>query len=209
MKTLVIGANGKIGRQFCVLAAQSGLPVRVMIRDGGQADFFNQLGVETVIADLEGDFASSYENCEQVIFTAGSGPTTGADKTLMVDLYGAIRAVDLADERGLGRFVMVSAMRAANPLAAPEKLRPYCAAKFAADQYLRHAATEHVILKPGRLTDEPPSGCITTDPEAVEHIDISRGNVAHALLAVARNRALRNREYDLLDGEQPIDTVFS
>lgn len=209
MKTLVIGANGQIGRQFCALAVEARLPLRAMIRDPGQADDFSRLGVETVVGDLEGEFEQALEDCEQVLFTAGSGPHTGADKTLLVDLYGAIRAIDLARESGLGRFVMVSAMRADFPMAGPLALRPYLAAKYAADQYLRHAGIEYVILKPGRLTDDAPSGRITTDPESVEHNTVSRGNVALSLLAVCRNRALRNRETILLDGDQPIDTVFA
>ncbi len=209
MKTLVIGANGRIGRQFCTLAAAAGLPVCAMLRDPDQAKHFEADGVDTVTGDLEGGFEHAFQRCEQVVFTAGSGPDTGADKTLLVDLHGAIRAIDLARDQGLGRFVMVSALRADEPLAGPENLRPYLAAKHAADSYLRHAGIEYVILKPGRLTDEPASGCIATDPESVGHLTISRGNVARSLLAVARNRALRNREYPLLDGEQPIDTVFA
>lgn len=209
MKTLVIGANGQIGRQLCSLAAEAGFPVRAMIRNAEQAAYFAELGVDAVIGDLEGDFAHAYEGCDQVIFTAGSGPHTGPDKTLLVDLHGAWRAMSLADELDLGRFIMVSALRAEQPLTAPEKLRPYMAAKHAADELLRQARTPHVILKPGRLTDEPATGRVTIDPEAVDHNTVSRGNVAQALLAVADNRALRDREYLLLDGDQPIATVFS
>ncbi len=208
MKTLVIGANGQIGRQFCALAAERNLPIRAMIRDRGQIPAFREIGVETVTADLESDFRQAYEGCEQVIFTAGSGPHTGPDKTLLVDLHGAIRASDLADELGLARFTMVSALRAEHPLQAPERLRPYMAAKHAADGYLRRGRTPYVILKPGRLTDEPPSGRITTDPDSVAHNHISRGNVARILLAVAGNGGLRNAEYRILDGDMPIDTVF-
>ncbi|MCC5857533.1 MAG: SDR family oxidoreductase [Ectothiorhodospiraceae bacterium] len=209
MKTLVIGANGQIGRQLCRLAAEADFPVRAMVRDPAQGEFFDGIGVEWVQGDLEGEFAHAYTGCDQVVFTAGSGPHTGPDKTLLVDLHGAWRAIALADEQELGRFVMVSALRADQPLAAPEKLRPYMAAKHAADALLRYARTSHVILKPGRLTDEPPSGCVSVDPEAVDHITVSRGNVARALLALADNRALRDREYLLLDGEQPVSTVFS
>ncbi len=209
MKTLVIGANGQIGRQFCSLAAEAGFPVRAMIRDQAQAAYFESLGVETVLGDLEGEFAHAFEGCDQVIFTAGSGPHTGPDKTLMVDLHGAWRAMALADEFELGRYIMVSALRAERPLAAPEKLRPYMAAKHAADELLRHARTSHVILKPGRLTDEEPTGKVTTDPEEVDHNMVSRGNVARALLALSENHALRDREYLLLDGVQPVSTVFA
>ncbi|WP_043527343.1 NAD(P)H-binding protein [Litchfieldella xinjiangensis] len=204
MKTLVIGANGQIGRQFCEIASRAGVPIRAMIRHPDQQTWFRERGIETTIADLEGDLRHAFHGCDQAIFTAGSGPHTGPDKTLMIDLHGAIRCIDLAVELGLERFVMVSALRASDPLAAPEKMRPYMAAKFAADAYLRNAHVPHVILKPARLTDEPATRQVSTSIRSAPALDVSRGNVAHALTYLAQARTLKNREFDLLDGESTI-----
>lgn len=204
MKTLVIGANGQIGRQFCELTTKSGLPIRAMIRHPDQQTWFHERGIETTIADLEGDLRRAFNGCDQAIFIAGSGPHTGPDKTLLIDLYGAIRSVDRAVELGLERFIMVSALRASDPLAAPEKLRPYMAAKFAADAYLRCARIPHVILKPGRLTDAPATRLVATAASHADTLEVSRANVAHALVYLAQARTLKNREFDLLDGESSI-----
>ncbi|MCE8033756.1 SDR family oxidoreductase [Billgrantia tianxiuensis] len=210
MTTLVIGANGQIGRQFCELAEAADLPIRAMIRDVAQQPWFQERGIETVIADLEGELDGAFDGCDQVIFTAGSGPHTGPDKTLLIDLYGAIRAADLATERALSRFIMVSAMRAERPLEAPEKLRPYMAAKHAADAHLRVAPVPHVILKPGRLIDEPVTQRVATSLEETGgENSVSRANVAHALLHLAQARDLLNREFVLLDGERPIAEALS
>ncbi|MBD3895758.1 SDR family oxidoreductase [Halomonas sp. ML-15] len=204
MKTLVVGANGQIGRQFCELARRGGMSLRAMIRDSDQQPWFHERGIDTVIGDLESDIHQAFNGCDQVIFCAGSGPHTGPDKTLMIDLHGAIRCVDLAVERGLERFIMVSALRANDPMAAPAKLRPYMAAKFAADAYLRSARIPHVILKPGKLTDAPATRQVATALEHAQGIEVSRGNVAHALLYLSQARMLKNREFDLLDGESSI-----
>ena len=77
MKTFVIGANGKIGRLFCQKAAEQGLAVRAMLRDPAQRSFFEPLGVETVLGDLEGEFGHGLEGCDRVVFTAGSGIIAG------------------------------------------------------------------------------------------------------------------------------------
>lgn len=210
MTTLVIGANGQIGRQFCELAHASGEPLRAMIRDPQQQPWFEERGIATVIADLEGEFGHALDGCDQVLFTAGSGPHTGPDKTLLIDLYGAIRVVDAARDRGLSRFLMVSAMRADNPQDAPEKLRPYMAAKFAADAYLRASDMPHVILKPGRLTDEPASERVAASLEETGGTNtVSRGNVAHALLHLVKARGLVDREFVLLDGKRSIAEVLA
>ena len=124
MTTLVIGANGQIGKQFCELAQQAGTPIKAMLRSEEQLPWFKERGIKTVIADLEGDFAHAFEGCDQVVFTAGSGPHTGPDKTLLIDLYAAVRASDIASEQGLSRYVMISAIRAEDPMQAPEKPPP-------------------------------------------------------------------------------------
>lgn len=205
MTTLVIGANGQIGRQYCELAHQAGVPVRAMVRDAAQRDWFGQRGIETVVADLEADFDFAFDGCREVVFTAGSGPHTGPDKTLLIDLHGALRAADIASERGLARYTMISAVRAETPMAAPEKLRPYMAAKFAADAHLRASAVPHLILKPGRLTNEVASGRIATSlEESGGSIEISRANVAHAMVHVSQHPELIDREFVLLDGSRPI-----
>ncbi|MBZ5875375.1 SDR family oxidoreductase [Chromohalobacter israelensis] len=204
MKTLVIGANGQIGRQFCELAHQAGVPIRAMIRDTAQQAWFQARGIETVLADLEGNFRKAFYGCDQVVFAAGSGPHTGPDKTLMIDLHGALSAIDLAATLGIGRFIMVSAMRADRVLEAPAKLRPYMAAKHAADAHLRASRVPHVILKPGRLTDEAATRRVTTDVAGADDNRISRANVAHVLLEVVRRHDLRQREFSLLDGDTDI-----
>ncbi|GED22273.1 SDR family oxidoreductase [Halomonas halmophila] len=210
MTTLVIGANGQIGRQFCELAQEAGEPIKAMVRSEEQQAWFDEHGIDSVIGDLEGDFRHAFAGCDQVVFTAGSGPHTGPDKTLLIDLYGAIRSADLASELGLSRYLMVSAMRAEDPLTAPEKLRPYMAAKFAADAHLRHVSVPHLILKPGRLTDEAATGKVATSlEEANGENGISRANVAHALLHVVQTRSLVDVEFTLLDGQRAISEALT
>jgi len=208
MKTLVIGANGQIGRIFCSKAHRAGFSLRAMVRESDQATWFQEQGIETVVADLEGDFQAAMLGCDQVVFTAGAGGS-GPDKTLLVDLYGAIRVVDLARAQGIDRVIMVSAMRSMVPQDAPEFLRPYAAAKFAADHYLKTSGLPYLILLPGRLTDEPATHRIRTVRDESLPITVSRENVAECLVATLRYNSLRHQQIILLDGEEDIDEVFA
>lgn len=210
MTVLVIGANGRIGRQVCELAVAEGMEVRAMARHRAEEPGLRELGAIPVQADLEGDFEEAVSGCEQVVFAAGSGPHTGADRTLMVDLHGAVRAIELAEAQGVSRFVMLSALRAADPLAAPEKLRPYMAAKYATESLLSRSSMDHVILAAGRFTeDEDASGLVSTDPEQHHDITVSRGNVARALFAILADRSIVNRRIPLIDGETPLPQALS
>ncbi|MFC0267994.1 SDR family oxidoreductase [Kushneria aurantia] len=201
-KTLVIGANGQIGRRFCQQAAENGESVRAMIRDESQRGFFDALGVECAIGDLTGEMAAAFEGCDAVVFTAGSGPSTGPDRTLMIDLNGALRSVDLAREHGVKRFVMISTLHV-DPLQGPEKLKPYLAAKRAADAYLMASSLDWIILRPGRLTDEAGSGRVTFSQAHSPGGEVSRDNVASFARAIVKYPE-PEREYTLLDGNTPI-----
>ena len=209
MKTLVIGANGQIGRMFCSKAHQASFSLRAMVRESDQTTWFQEQGIETVVADIEEDFRGALHGCDQVVFTAGAGAKGGPDKTLLVDLYGAIRTVDFAKSQGVHRMIMVSAMRSTVPQSAPEFLRPYAAAKFAADHYLKTSGLPYLILLPGRLTDEPASHRIRTVRDESLPITISRENVAECLLSVLRYDSLCNQQIVLLDGDGDIDEIFA
>lgn len=207
-KILVIGANGQIGRLFCRQADAGGQSLRAMVRNPDQQAWFNEIGVESVVGDLEGDFDAHFAGCNRVIFTAGSGAHTGPDKTLMVDLYGAMCAIDAALEYDVEQFVMISAFRAEHPPAAPEKLRPYTVAKLAADRLLACSGVPYTILRPGRLTDEPASGHIQVPSSGqYDPITISRENVALCIHEVLGEPWAMNRIINLVDGEQPVASL--
>ena len=93
-KTLVIGSTGQIGLQLLPLLQQTGLKVVALTRNPGK--LAGIAGLEIIEGDLESDFEHAFVGCERVIFTAGSGASTGADKTLLVDLWAARKAVDYA-----------------------------------------------------------------------------------------------------------------
>lgn len=209
MTILVIGANGRVGRQLCELANGAGMDVRAMLRHRAEEPAFEDLGIATVQGDLEGDMREAMEGCDEVLFMAGSGPHTGSDRTLMVDLHGAVRAIELAAELGVNRFVMLSALRANDPLHAPEALRPYMAAKYAADRVLVRSGLPYVILAPGKFTDEEATGLVSTNPDSQHDFTISRGNVAQAMLEILRHPELVNRRIELVDGDTPVATAIS
>ena len=209
MKTLVAGANGKIGRILCRIAAEREMPVRALLRDPEQRAYFDSIGVETALGDLEGEFEASLEGCDRVVFTAGSGGKTGGDKTLLIDLYGAIRVIEACEARGIEQIVMVSAMRVEQPLAGPPAMRHYFVAKKLADERLRASSVAHTILRPGLLSDEPATGSVRIDAAVGSGHKISRENVALCILASLDHPESRGQTIDILDGDDPITTLFA
>ena len=210
MRTLVIGANGKIGRLICKQGADLGMEIIGMVRNEEQVQSLDKLGVRPVVADLESEFAHAFDGVTHVVFTAGSGGHTSADKTLMVDLHGAVRAIDESKKYGVKHFVMISALDADNPLTHFPKIAPYMVAKKAADDYLRNSKLSFTILRPGVLTDELGSGKVSTKLGESAVKSISRQNVANCVLAALNARPLvSGRVLDLVDGNQPVNELFN
>lgn len=86
MKTLIIGASGQIGKMDTEKMLKKGHDVVALVRDKAKLVDINSEQLRIVEQDLEGDFSAAFDNVEQVIFSAGSGASTGPDKTLLIDL---------------------------------------------------------------------------------------------------------------------------
>lgn len=202
MDVLVIGSHGGVGQHLLPRLAGAGHRVWAMVRSQDQVAELEGEGIRPVVADLEARFHHVVDGCEAVVFTAGSGGATGADKTVAVDGLGAIRAVDYAEKYGVAHFVMVSAMGADYPDRS-EALRHYLVAKGIADGVLRRSLVPHTILRPGRLTDGEASGLVHMGRD-LEGGDISRADVAATIHAVLECPAMKDRTVDLVSGETPI-----
>src|SRR5690606_31120304 len=99
MNVLVIGANGQVGRNIVKELAESDHEATAMVRKEEQVDHLKELGAsKVVLADLEKDFCDAFDGVEAVIFAAGSGPKTGPDKPLTIDLWGSVKAAKYAEE---------------------------------------------------------------------------------------------------------------
>ena len=207
MKVLVIGANGQIGQHLIRLLSESNEhTVRAMVRTKEQAESFESKGVEVAVANLEGsvkEIADAAKGCEAIVFTAGSGGKTGADKTLLVDLDGAAKAVEAAEQLGLNRFVMVSALQAHRRENWNDKIRHYYAAKHYADKILEQSGLLYTIIRPGGLLNEPGTGKVTV-AENLSRASISREDVANTILVSLNEERTINRSFDLVSGETSI-----
>lgn len=212
MKVLVAGANGQIGKQLTFLLHEhDAYSVKAMVRREEQAAYYREAGIECVIANLEGsvkELAEAARDCQAVVFTAGSGGATGYDKTLLIDLDGAVKMVEAAEEAKVPRFVMVSAIGAHHRESWNGDIKPYYAAKHYADRMLRHSSLSYTIIRPGGLLNEPGTGRITA-AENIKGGSIPREDVAKTILLALDEEHTFRRSFDLISGETPISEALS
>ncbi|PYE36582.1 SDR family oxidoreductase [Psychrobacter fozii] len=204
-KILVIGANGQIGKIVVELLHNQDRPVVAMVRSKPQAEKLENMGVEVVVGDLETDFEHAFKDCDKVVFSAGSGGNTGDDKTLLIDLWAAKKAVDYSLKEGIQHFVMVSGLGAQDPDEFESEIKPYLVAKYFADYYLIESGLEYTILRPGSLTNENGTGLVrTTRAESFKELIIPREDVAATITYCLNADNTKGKTFELYSGKESI-----
>ncbi|MDY0394368.1 SDR family oxidoreductase [Virgibacillus halophilus] len=207
MKVLVAGANGKIGRKLVdMLQDGDKHTVKAMVRKKEQAGAFKEAGVETVLANLEdpvNELAAAAKGCDAIVFTAGSGGSTGPDKTLLVDLDGAVKMMEAAGVAGIKRFVIVSALQADNRENWNEKIKPYYVAKYYADLELMRSSLDYTIVRPGGLLDDAGTGKVTVGKQLTGG-SIPREDVARIICTLLDDSNSYRRAFDVVSGDTDI-----
>ena len=157
-----------------------------------------------MILDLEAETADSspraVEGSDAVVFAAGAGPGSGAERKRTVDLGGGVKLIEACERTGVRRYLMVSAMGVDRPDAYPPEMEPYYEAKREADAALRASGLEHTIVRPGRLTDDPGTGLIEVGMPLDHGGEVTRDDVAATLLAVLDQPRTIGLTFDLLNG---------
>lgn len=216
MKVLVVGANGKIGKQLVNLLNESEThSVRAFVRKEEQAKELESNGIETHLGDLEGsvsDLEEAVKGTDAVVFTAGSGGSTGADKKLLIDLDGAVKVIEAAKNVGVDRFLMVSAFGADQREKWNEEIKSYYVAKYYADKELMQSGLNYTIVRPGGLTDDTSKGkVVVSDNMQLTDSDdrtIPREDVAKVVFESLENEKTYRKAFDLVSGEQSIEEAL-
>ena len=160
-----------------------------------------------MLLDLEAttveELTEVVRGADAVVFAAGGGPDGNAARKETVDKGAAVMLADAAAAAGVRRYLMVSAMGTEN--ADPDSddvFQVYLRAKQAADDHLRASDLDWTIVRPGRLTDDVPTGLVQVGQ--LESGSVTRGDVAHVLAEVLESANTHGTTFDLLNGDVPI-----
>lgn len=212
MASIVIaGGHGKIALHLERILSGAGHEVRALIRNPVHADDVRETGALPVEADLEvaADYRHWIRGADVVVFAAGAGPGSGAERKRTVDYGAAVKLRDAAVAEGVPRYLMISSMGAGDPGGASEAMRPYQQAKHDADAALMESDLEWTIVRPGRLTDDPGAGTIDAAASLGRYGAIPREDVAAVLAACLDEPATVRMTFELLAGGTPIAQALS
>ena len=210
MRVVIAGGHGKIALLLERLLAERGDQAVGLIRNQAHDADVREAGAEAVLCDLEaavaGDVAVLLSGADAVVFAAGAGAGSGAPRKDSVDRAAAVLMADAAERAGVRRFVQISSMGAGSPPrpGTGEVWAAYITAKTAAETDLRTRDLDWTILRPGGLTDAPPSGRIRLAAPPLPAGTIPRADVAAVIAALLDEPGARHQTLELTGGDSPV-----
>jgi len=212
VNVVVAGGHGKIAMLLHPMLVERGDSVRALIRNPEHSDDVRAAGAEPVYCDLEAesDVASAVGAADAVVFAAGAGPGSGAERKRTMDRDGAVKLIAAAEANDVPRYLIISSMGAGSPPAeAGDVFGEYLRAKAEADRAVAASGLDFTIVRPGGLTDDPPNGSVALG-DSVERGQIPRADVAAVLVACLASDNSIGKTFEVVSGDTPVgDAVAS
>src|SRR5436190_6520848 len=169
MYVVIAGGHGQIARRLARLLVAEGDRVRGLIRSADHAADLEADGTDPFVCDLEtasvDELAAAVETADAVVFAAGAGPGSGAERKWAMDRDGAINLLEAARAADVSRYVIVSSIGAESPPEGDDVFSVYLRAKAEADQAVISSDRDWTVVRPGGLTDEPGDGHVRVDTD--------------------------------------------
>ena len=207
MRVAIAGGHGQIALRLATVLSQRGDEAVALIRNPDHADDVRQAGAEPAVVDLEhaseDDVAQAIAGSDAVVFAAGAGPGSGAERKQTMDYGGAVKLIAAAKQAGVSRYVIVSSMGADPDARGDDTFSVYLRAKGRADDAVRTSGLDATVVRPGRLTNNAGTGRVNIG-ESVPRGRVTRDDVAAVLAAVLDSPNTIGRTVDLIGGDTPV-----
>ena len=180
-----------------------------LVRNADHLPDLVRRGARGVVVDLEHTtveaLAAAIAGADVVVFAAGAGPGSGAARKDTLDRDGAVLLADAAEQAGVNRYVMVSAIDADRADEESDDVyQVYLRAKAAADRDLRgRESLEWTIVRPGRLSDDEGTGKVDLGPDRSPG-SVPRSDVAAVLAELITTGRGVHQQVDLVAGRVPV-----
>lgn len=213
MRVVIAGGHGKIALLLERRLAERGDEAVGLVRNPAHVADVEATGARAVVCDLESatvdELRQHLVGADAVVFAAGAGPGSGEARKDTVDRAAAVLVADAAIAAGVRRHLQISSINAdaAPPPGEGDVFGAYLRAKKAAEDDLRARKLDWTILRPGRLTDDPPTGTVRLGPK-VESGAVTRADVAAVVVALLDEPASVGQVLELVGGDTPISEAI-
>lgn len=213
MRVAIAGGHGQIAQLLEKRLADAGHEAIGLIRNPDHAADLLVQGAIPVVIDLEstdaGTLATALAGADALVFAAGAGPSSTAERKLTVDRGGAILLANAAEQAGIRRLVLISAISADEfDAESDDVFQVYLRAKSEADAAIRSRDLDWTIIRPGSLTDDPPTGQVRLASSTARG-SIPRADVAALVMSVLVNGTAIRAQFEAVSGEDTVSDALA
>jgi uncharacterized protein YbjT (DUF2867 family) len=216
MKAFVAGATGETGRRIVQALVGRRIPVRALVRDLAKAEGMFPAEVELVVGDvlkLE-SLRGAIADCTVILSATGAAPSFDPTGPYKVDYEGTKNLVDLAKEKNIQHFVMVSSLCTSQLFHPLNLFWLILVWKKQAEEYLQKSGVPYTIVRPGGLKNEDNSDAIVmAGADQLFDGSIPRTKVAQVCVEALSQSAARNKVVEIVAKPdapaQPLESLFA
>lgn len=210
-RIVIAGGHGQIAQHLTQVLTAHGDRAVSLIRNSDHVDAVTALGALPQVIDLESasvdEVAALLADADAVVFAAGAGPNSGPERKDTVDRAGAVLLADAAEKAGVRRYVLISSFGAGEPVAKDLDAgwKAYIEAKTAAEENVSaRSGLDWTILRPGKLTDEDPTGSVSLTEPPLDSGEVTRADVAAVIAQLLDTGSAVRKTLMLTSGQTSI-----
>jgi uncharacterized protein YbjT (DUF2867 family) len=201
MKAFVAGATGETGRRIVKELVQRQIPTRALVRDLAKGQQVLPAGAELVVGDVLNPATLREAIADSTILISATGAAPSFDPTgpYRVDFEGTKNLVEVAKEKGIEQFVMVSSL-CTSQLFHPLNLFWFILVwKKWAEEYLQRSGLSYTIVRPGGLKNEDNSdGIVMSQADTLFEGSIPRTKVAQVCVEALFDANAKNKIVEIV-----------
>lgn len=216
MKAFVAGATGETGRRIVQVLVQRGISVRALVRDMEKARSILPAEAELVVGDVLNleSLRGAIADCTVILSATGAAPSFDPTGPYKVDYEGTKNLVDVAKERGIQQFVMVSSLCTSQLFHPLNLFWLILVWKKKAEEYLQASGVSYTIVRPGGLKNEDNADAIVmAGADQLFDGSIPRAKVAQVCVEALSQPAAQNKVVEIVakpDGaERSLEALFA
>jgi uncharacterized protein YbjT (DUF2867 family) len=202
MKAFVAGATGETGRRIIEQLVQRNIPVRALVRDRDKAQQILPAAAELVVGDVLNidSVRSAIGDCTVLLSATGASPSFDPTGPYKVDYEGTKNLVDVAKEKNIEQFVMVSSLCASKLLHPLNLFFLILVWKKRAEEYLQGSGVPYTIVRPGGLTndDQNTDAIVMSSADTLFDGRIARAKVAQVCAEALADPSAKNKIVEII-----------